>query len=51
MMQNVLVAIAVILAAAFLLMQVWRSFFSKKSKCQGCTVHQLHQMKMERLKK
>lgn len=51
MIQNVLVVIVVALAMVFLLSQVWRSFFSKKSKCQGCAVHQLHQMKMERTKR
>jgi hypothetical protein len=42
MIQTALVILAILFAAFWLGKKIWREYFSGKSKCDGCAVHQIY---------
>lgn len=50
-MQEVLVGIFVLAALGYLGWFIYKNYFSKQSKCDGCAVHKLHQARVQQTKK
>ncbi len=51
MMQEVLVAIALIAAVVYLARYIYKSYFAKKTKCESCAVHKIYEAKQASHKK
>ncbi len=50
-MQEILVFISVLVAVGYLGWFIYKNYFSKKSKCDGCAVHKLYEAKTDIMRK
>ncbi|HEY8403653.1 MAG TPA: hypothetical protein VIK71_03495 [Flavobacteriales bacterium] len=50
-MQELLVILSLLAAVGYLSWFIYKNYFSKQSKCDGCAVHKLYEARVDALRK
>ena len=50
MMQELLVILSILAAVGYLVWFIYKNYFTKQSKCDGCAVHKLYEAKVAKVK-